>query len=178
MRKLKKISILIITFFMCLIFYNFSYAVTQEEAGEAIATFAKNFYEDWGNKVEYTNSENSTEIKEAYQGLWNGDGKFKMNSWFFIEFIFHWCLGLGEDEYSPNFSSQFIEEVYDSDKVPNNDILKPGDLIDRYDAGVYGNIFIFLSSYFKILSLYPVSLNSSSVDSIILVYFLDFKLYK
>ena len=95
MKKLKKVILVIIMFFVALLFSNSSYAVSQERAGEGLAKFAKYFYTMYEKDTKY-----SVEGRETtYTGI-TVDGQYKFDCVGWISFAVHQCLGIGNEEFT------------------------------------------------------------------------------
>lgn len=99
MKKLRKIIIAFVVIFISYLFNNFSYAVTQERAGQGLANFANNFFENYAQDTVY-----SVEDREVtYTGL-TTDGKYKFDCVGWISFAIHQSLHIGSNEEFTKFA--------------------------------------------------------------------------
>ena len=81
--------------FMCIL-QTLSYGATQEEAGQALANFCINFYNEHGEQVVYDWSDRR---RTTYKyGTFDGTTyRFDCVGW--VSYATHWGLGLGGEEF-------------------------------------------------------------------------------
>jgi len=90
MKKAKKIIVSIIIFIAVLLISNSSYAMTQEDAGQALADFSIYFYKHYGAKTLY-----SVEGRETTYTGRTVDGYYKFDCVGWVDFAVHQSLKLG-----------------------------------------------------------------------------------
>ena len=90
MKKMKKIVVCIIIFISILLINESSYAMSQEDAGQALADFCINFYKHYGAKTMYSVA--GREV--TYTGK-TVDGYYKFDCVGWVDFAVHQCLKMG-----------------------------------------------------------------------------------
>lgn len=164
MKKFKKVIIVIVMFFIALLFSNSSYAVTRERAGEALANFAKNFYQNYGDQTQYVSGENLEKRETTYTGI-TVDGKYQFDCVGWVSFAVHQCLHIGNENFTyfavppggdnvgVGFGNGFelIKGSYDTDKsIDRTEVealvesgeLKPGDILFCSPDGPHVVIYV------------------------------------
>ena len=144
--KIKKI--IIIWCIILIIFNNnFSYGVTVEEAGEALASYSYNFYKlgEKGegaaltryrvNDVDLDNSGQSGRAM-AYEGK-KKEGYYQMDCVGWVSFAIHNCLKIGEDKFSFFVTPQRGADNYPNYFEPVTGDYKPGDILTNTSPHVY-----------------------------------------
>lgn len=95
MKQFKKLLITIIIFVV--LFNNHSYALTQEEAGNTLAQFATNFFNEHGQETWY---DYGPERERAYRGIISGDGRYHFDCVGWISFAVHQSLRMGSEAFT------------------------------------------------------------------------------
>lgn len=157
MKNCKRVIVIILLF--CILYTSPSFAISQDEAGQTIAEFAKNFYNDFGKDTAYSynlrgESYNGTRTSGMTDATSNHsseefENKFAFDCAGWVSFAIHNSLGIGGETYTDSFgmppgpgnSAGYhwgFEEVlgnYESnpDTSIDSDILlnsiKPGDIL-------------------------------------------------
>ena len=170
MSKIKKIVIIIILFFIAILINSFSYAVTQEEAGESLAKFAKNFYDNYNKDIILESGHDD----EAALGL-TVDGKYKFDEWNFVTFMINKCWNLdvkelenfiqADVEYltdTSDFYDKYTEEKDGKIILKDLTILKPGDIC-KFASPTYGE-YIYIGNE-EYIYMYNGSMQKSKIEN-------------
>lgn len=138
MKRIRKILILIaITICILLLSENKVQAMTQEEAGAWIATYAKNYMLNYGSICEYDCDSGYQDRRgDAYKGIKQPDGMLHMDCVGFVSIVLHGAIGLDDpqvssgqygfiapDDGSVNYDPEFEEIPFSMSAIKEGDIL-------------------------------------------------------
>lgn len=148
MYKNVKYKLLILCSLICvyIFFQNNIYALTQEEVGKAIATFALNFQKAPDGGQRWTYDWTPANRAQAYHGIRHSDGTFHGDCVGWVSMCLHFAIGLDADCVSNGNTGFVLPSCYGFDDityqgratrtviemVPEGEPLKPGDILANW----------------------------------------------